>query len=335
MAKVEIGAYKAYTVGNGIRFMLNNRLIKEVEVPPELVQAFKTELGVKTEDAPSHFDQATSPEEQAKVVETDPTPLTAADFEEPVVSELPPIPQAPMQQEVVSQQVAEVFAPPIQEQPVPATAFQPDVHDAMVDGHYTVQPQPPVMNVLPVEQAEPGSIHGASIWDMARAMYERFGVYTVWLKKDPEEGEISPLTGEAMPSYERGIAYQAMKRAVIQGRIDRFDYEAMNQQKRISDVQRQQQMDQMQNPQTLTPNQNADVNNFDHRTSVRGANQFTETLGAIQHVVDPVTGEARSIRGEVPAPETRSNMVSHRHPEEEEPLAEPNLNGVPIIRPNW
>jgi len=172
-------------------------------------------------------------------------------------------------------------------------------------------------------------------------MFDRFGVYTIWLGRYPVDNEISPITGEPMPSYERGVAYTAAKRAFMQGRLTTINYEGLLESKRIADEQGRAIRQGYDQPVVQpTVEQNEAANNFDFRTSVKGANQSEPEIAPLIHVQDAQPGQMVVIRDPnwKPSSRTLNGVQSVNHPEEIEPLVQQPLNmrpGDAIIRPNW
>ena len=144
-----------------------------------------------------------------------------------------------------------------------------------------------------------------------------------------------------MPSYERGVAYTAAKRAFMQGRLTNINYEGLLEAKRVADEQgraiRQGYDQPIPQP---TVEQNEAANNFDFRTSVKGANQSEPEIAPLIHVQDVTTGQMVVIRDPNWKPSNRSlnGAQSVNHPEEVEPMVQQPLNmrpGDAIIRENW
>lgn len=323
MAQQTFGAYSAYTVGNGIRFRLNNKLIKEAEVPREAVEYLKVSLGIPLAHVPTRFEKematATQKIEVQAPVEA-PLPLDSAGYPPlegqtfpaaPIVSEVsaPIIPQLEENQAVIIHQHTEMTENPfLSGAPLDAAINLGRAVEAHINAQAptttiaTDEVSSPVRPDLTAVQV-PGefTLLGASLEDLATAMFERYGIYTVFLGRHPEADEISPLSGERMSNYDRGIAYQAANRALVQGRLRGADYEQM---KAERDQSWQSHLDYQKVSQTYQPPtfaQQRKENTFDYRTSVEGANQ--------------------------------SASVSVTHPEEAEPLVQPGRPGV--IRPNW
>ena len=151
------------------------------------------------------------------------------------------------------------------------------------------------------------SIHTASLQDIAQAMYERFGIYTVYLGQLPQGDEFNPLTGEPFTKYHLGIAYQAAVRAANQGILNYDPEEGRREIDRNRGVNVQDQLE----PIATTMGEGRRTNSFAYRTSVKGMNEQADG--------------------------TSLNGAKSRQPrgDEDEPILEPPLMGKPIIRPDW
>lgn len=332
---VEYGEYSAFKVHNGLRYQRSvggkKGLVKEVTVPEPIRNYFKQALGIPLTNEPTGFDKATAPEQAAQVA---PAPtdipvsfepediqddmLSDEDFLEaeemaaqdaanqlmaPEVQQAPPV---PTQIEVSSPPVAQV---PVAQAPV-VPAFPPAPQGKIVP---VIPPKfPSGLAVTPQQVIEKAndlgfSIFDASLEDLAKAMHERFGVYTVFNRKYPEADEVNPFTGELMTNYERGQAYQAARRTLEQGRLDNVDYAKV---KEGVDQSRQASRDYIASTEhpahIMTAQEHKAVNSFEYRTSVRGGN------------------------------ENPSGMQSRNNPDGSgEPIPEPPLAGKPLIRPHW
>lgn len=182
------------------------------------------------------------------------------------------------------------------------------------------------------------SIHTATLEDIANALYERFGIYSVYLRKMPAADEINPLTGEQFTKYHLGIAYQAAIRAQHSGVFRRAPEQA-----RVAiDANRAAAQDHraafVPLPTTLGEAKKQD--SFAYRTSVRGSSGYGQQSSQGELVnVRGEDGEVRSARLDVdPNVGSPSGMVSVQPDgrfDLDEPLAEPPFRGKKIIRPNW
>jgi hypothetical protein len=164
---------------------------------------------------------------------------------------------------------------------------------------------------------------------------ERFGIYTVYLGRQPETDEVDPYTGEYFTKYQQGVAYQAAIRARNSGILKRNPEDlrkAIDAGKLASQNRRDAFV-----PQPKTMGEARKQDSFGYRTSVRGSSGYGQTTTELVAVEDD-KGNMRSERREV-SPDrqmsTPNGMRSVRHPDEEEPLAEPPSRGQKIIRPDW
>lgn len=185
------------------------------------------------------------------------------------------------------------------------------------------------------EFMESVSIHTADLGDIAQALYERFGIYTVYLKKLPEMDEVNPLTGTQFTKYHQGIAYQAAIYAQNHGILEQ---EPERNRKTLEEGRAASAnfQDTLQ-PVAHTLGDARRANNFDYRTSVRGTQSAPTTR--IEHV----RGEDGQLHA-VQVPVTPNNDGSDNlngakqryDANEEEQIVEPPIFGTqPIIRPNW
>ena len=65
----------------------------------------------------------------------------------------------------------------------------------------------------------PMTVFEATLEQLASEMSTRFGVYTVFLNREPQDGDIHPITSEPMNMYERGLAYKQFVKATMTGRV--------------------------------------------------------------------------------------------------------------------
>ena len=334
MAKVVHGEWAAFHTQGGIRFQHNNKLISEKAVPPEMVSYLKEKLGSVVKEnpvqeqpvqkfaPPSEEEKARlraeslavkpelerSDEEMAAARDT----LTGADFDVPVND--------------AEAQGMEMVAenPELYTQPLDAAGLEPLPRTAEPAGLHPV-PDTDFLDSI--------SIHTASLKDIAEALYNRFGLYTVYLDSLPVGDEINPLTGEPFNKYHLGIAYQAAIRAQNSGILTRdpeMNRKALDQ-GRDASANFQDQF--VPVPQTMGEARRAD--SFDYRTSVRGTQSVPTTV--TEHVVGE-DGVMRAVTREMTAQEqqnyTPNGATSVYDPGEDEPLVRPSM-GKQVIRPNW
>lgn len=345
MGKEVFGEYAAFDSGKGIRYQKNNKLVSESAVPPEVVAYLNNKLNSQPQDA-------AKPE----------PPTPTAKFPRPSEAELAkmreeslkPAPGLELTPEEEAQRAVNPPAPlPVEQPPLEEGDFDPGEYDP------EAQLAPPVEKPIsepdvvehPVEAArrealeetseymEQVSIYTAGIKDIAQALYDRFGVYTIYLNEVPQTDEINPLTGEAFSRYHQGIAYQALvkargsgffnrnpelaARAVTEGRVAHENYQAAAGDPRHTD-------------HSQPTDTNAAPDSFAYRTSP-AANNSPQTH-YISHEPDPVTGEIRAVQRAVPNAAQHSGKVNNSRQRfdanQDEMIVEPQF-GQQVIRPNW
>lgn len=273
MPKANFGEFAAFTTRNQIRYMKDNKMISKDKLPVEVVEYLNKQLAphiVPDEEPVKKFAPPTAEEKERLKKESLEVPEHLRREEE----------TAP-----------EVDSGGFQGTPEPTQPVRPAelVEDEGVNADFL----------------ESVSIHTASISDIAQALYERFGLYTVYLGQFPQSDEINPLTGENFTKYHLGIAYQAAIRAQNQGILDRPAEEgrkALDQGRAASENIQGQFV-----PQAHTFGEARQQNSFDYRTSVRGMNEQ----------VDGLNGADQRFDGD-----------------EDEMVVEPRF-GKQVIRPDW
>jgi len=339
MAKEVFGEFSAYTTPGGIRFMKAGRLQSEASIPPEVVAYLKSKLG---DDTP-------------KVVEQ-PAP-EAPRFPKPTPEQLEAMRlqslQVPPELQMSPDEIA-ARSIPTEENPneVPLTPDDFDMNDeeqvetrteltptqtgdaaALAQTLQRELPSAP----LPENNSdflESVSIHTADLEDIAHALYERFGIYTVYLRELPRPDEVNPLTGVAFTKYHLGIAYQAAIFAQNHGYLDK-DAAAM---RRQMDADRAASAGVQESFQPIahTLGESRRANDFNYRTSVKGTSTIATTR--IEHVMGD-DGELHAVQVPIvqEGRETQSSGAGQRYDaEEDEQIVEPPIFGAkPIIRPNW
>lgn len=285
--KHTFGEYGAFTTKNSIRFQKDNKIVAEKDVPPEVVVFLRKKLDRPVEDSSS------------------PTPPPSPALE----------PIEPMTVEEAAQ------------------ALDESDFDEPVKGDNSDLPDTPDP-VHPVQEArdemsdfvESVSIHTAELADIAEALYERFGIYTVYLQRPPASDEVDPLTGVPFTKYHLGVAYQAAIRARNTGV---FAVNPENHRQAIEDGRKahENRRDQYE-ARPKTQGEAAKMNTFAYRTSVRGTQKKVDK----EIVHTEVDGVTRTERVESPSG-TRTIMPDGRH-DFDEPIAEPQLRKQ-VIRPDW
>lgn len=306
MAKEVFGEYSAFTTKNSVRYQKNNKLVSETELPPEVVAYLNKQLG---------YTKPVAVESPA----LSPTPIPVEQkFPMPTEEE-----KARMREESlrVPENLMRAEALVVQEEPLTDNDF-----DAEVLPDLEVVIEDPMSEFM-----ESVSIHTASLSDMVQAMYERFGIYSVYLARFPVMDEINPLTGEIFTKYHLGIAYQAAIRAQHSGVLTK----APEAGRVLMDEGRAASANFQVDPVLNTMGEARRANNFDFRTSVRGTEAIATT--EIVHELQP-DGSVRAVTRPIENPTlggTVNGAVSRYDAEEDELLVQPNFSGKPVIRPNW
>jgi len=309
MAKISFGEYSAFTTKNNmVRYQKNNKLVSEKVLPPEVVAYLNNKLAETTKfPMPTEEEKARLREESLKVKpelqreDTTPAeaPLTSEDFE-------------------------------------PDGSFNPEPTDEVIEavasqippqlGIVSDTPDPSVVDPDFLEQV---SIHTASIQDIAEALYTRFGIYTVYLGKLPENGDYNPLTAEAFTKYHMGIAYQAAIYAKNKGILNRPAEEG----RKMIDQSRAAHENFSTDPVPQTMGDARRANSFDYRTSVEGTR--TQPTTEIRHERGE-DGQVRAVQVEIPAGQTGefNGAAARFSADDDQLLVEPRF-GKQVIRPNW
>lgn len=324
--KAIFGEYSAFTTRNTVRYMQNSRIVSEKSVPPEVVAYLNKQLGYTPPPAPELPPRTFAPpteeekkklrEESLKVppelqTESSEAPLTPEDFDTPPPAEHASVPKP-------ETEPSEPELPPTQE---------------ILDEETPEHPTEKAVRETKEEMSdfmESVSIHTAPLEEIALALYNRFGLYTVYLNKLPEADEFNPLTGEQFTKYHLGIAYQAAIRAQSHGILERpaeMGRAAIDEGRAAS---QNFQVDPA--PQTMGDARRA--NSFEYRTSPQGTRTVPRTEIVHEKGAD---GQLHAIQREIPEGETGEfNGARARYDaDEEQPLVEPNFSGRPVIRPNW
>ena len=313
MAKAIFGEYAAFDTPGGVRFMHNKKMASEKALPPEVVAFLKSKLA----EAPAE-------------------PKPAPKFPRPSEEELKRMREeslrVPPELQISPEEEAQRALTGVPDNEAP---LQPDDFEAPVEPAVPNQP-----DVVPSETLEPGvdpsflesvSIHTAPIEAIAQALYDRFGIYTVYLRKLPVPDEVNPLTAEPFTKYHQGIAYQAAIAAQNKGVLD----QDLSYHKQIIDQDRNAHQNFrepfVQPPQTMS--EAREQNSYAFRTSAR--NQQTIQT-EIVHEKDPLTGQMRAVQREIPVEEQQRVTHSRYDQDEETQVVEPPIFGTkPIVKPNW
>lgn len=174
------------------------------------------------------------------------------------------------------------------------------------------------------------SIHTASLEDIAVALYERFGIYTVYLNRYPQPDEVNPFTAEPMTNYERGIAYQAALRSEARG-LTRRPPELLK--KQLDDnLEAANNIRKSYAPVPQDLDEAKKLNSFDYRTSVESTHD--NDLPPLEHYTDEY-GVTQVRRSETVNGTSQRNADPDYRDHVDEPIVEPRMGGGQIIRPNW
>lgn len=336
MAKAVHGEYGAFTTKNSVRYQYRNKLISDKAIPPEVVALLNKQLGYTPKEETAKFPRPSEEELARMRVESnevpahllkDEPPLAPEDFEEPADPETPvsdatgtPLPRSDepdnRSERHKREEIESVLLTP--ERAKPELTSQEQV------AHSPLQP------TVDPDFLESVSIHTASIDDMAIALYNRFGLYTVYLNQLPEADEVNPLTGEQFTKYDLGVAYQAGIRAMNKGvprpevgrkTIDEGRAASANFKEAFVPA-----------PTTMGEARRAD--SFEFRTSPQGTRTIPTTEVVHETGAD---GKIHAVQQDIPEGETGqfNGATAVYDAEEEEPLVQPNFSGKPVIRPNW
>lgn len=314
MAKITFGEYSAFTTKNNmVRYQKNNRLVSEKVVPPEVVAYLNKKLAEVTKfPMPTEEEKARLREESLKV-----KPELQRDEEAPSADSTTLEP-ADLEHDGS-------FNPEPTDEVIEAVASEIIGTEVYVDNEGEVKEAP----IVDPDFLESVSIHTASIQDIAEALYTRFGVYTVYLGKLPENGDYNPLTAEAFTKYHMGIAYQAAIYARNKGILNRPAEEG----RKIIDQSRAAHENFAVDPVPQTMGDARRMNSFDYRTSVEGTRNTATT--EIVHVTGE-DGKVHAVQRDIPAGQTGefNGAAARFSADDDQLLVEPRF-GKQVIRPNW
>ena len=179
------------------------------------------------------------------------------------------------------------------------------------------------------------TIYDAPLADIAEALFERFGIYTCYLNRFPNDDEINPFTAAPMTKYEKGVAYQSYVRVMSSGVLNR-DPEAP---KKALDqaIKAHENVEQQFTPAPSTFAEDKQSNSFEYRTSVEGDKDRSLPTKKLIHYQDE-NGETRVAYVDIPEEEhdskngAKSEIVDDMFTSE--PIVQPQF-GKQVIRPNW
>lgn len=124
-----------------------------------------------------------------------------------------------------------------------------------------------------------------SLESLAREIYARFGVYTVFANVAPQIGDIHPFTGKSMNQYQTGLAYQAYRQIEMNGQRDfASDYAQVQAGRAAEEAHAQEIQRRIAEPDFDQPKWQS----FAERTSVAGQNRQSSTR-RVERVNDPIS----------------------------------------------
>lgn len=230
------------------------------------------------------------------------------------------------QAEPVGEVEGEDFLDPTAEDPRETEATEEQIQDALGSADFdemladeglvpTGDKMPSTFEMQLIEQVEDlkaelleketsDTLKTATIFDLAKELYDRYGVYTVFTGAAPRDNDIHPFSGETMTRYEVGLAYQKHNMVMAQGKLNK-DFDAQHQTVEKSRAASREHVAEMNRNRHMTIAEHERRNTFDFRTSVKGQNQSSMSMKRRPN--DPIS---------------------------EEPTKEPNLRGQ-TIRPEW
>lgn len=321
MAKAAFGEYGAFTTKNSVRYQKHNKLVKEDDVPPEVVAYLNKQLNYtpKPKDDGSVPIRVPLPTEEEKRALREaslqvPDHLKGVNTEATEEDQAKPVEPAP---EVVDEPLTEEDFDTSPESDTPPE----EGDEGAVPPHDEPDPQSEFMESV--------SIHTASLEDIVEALYERFGIYTVYRGELPVQDEVNPLTGEAFTKYHLGIAYQAAVKAKATGLLD---IPAEEGRRAIDEGRRAHQEFAVDTPaQNLAEARRQD--SFAYRTSPSSNRKSVRT--EIAHEIG-ADGKMHAVQVEIPEGELgKNNGAQARYDKDEEQMIIQPRMGKPVIRPNW
>ena len=306
--KAVFGEYSAFTTKNNlIRYQKDGKLVSENIVPPDVVAYLSKKLQPKF-PMPSKEELAKMREESLKVKPE----LQREEYEIEAFEAL------------AEEAIDGSFNPPLTDEVIEAVASESIGTETTINN----QGEPVEAPIVNPDFLESVSIHTASIQDIAEALYNRFGVYTVYLNRLPADDEVNPLTGEQFTKYHLGIAYQASIYAQNKGILK--DPSILKKQIDSSrEYSKGWQVDEA--PRTMAEARKA--NSFDYRTSVVATRVEPTTEIVHERGED---GIVRAVQKEIPKGQTGefNGAKGQYDAEQDQVLVEPQF-GKQVIRPNW
>lgn len=302
MGKHTFGEYSAYETPGGLRFQKQNKLIAESKIPTEVATFLRNKFGDDSGKV--------APKEQVEKKFPRPSEEELAKMREESL-------KVPEELQMTPEEIA-ARTPKEEDSPITESDFENVPQD------YTDDELKSAM-MDESDFLETVSIHTAPLKDIAQALYDRFGIYTVYLDTLPQIDDISPVTGNQFTKHHLGLAYQA---ALYAGRHGYPQPETL---KKYVDEGRQAHSDFREkglDPVAQTVRESREANDFRHRTSVRGTKEMPTTR--IEHIRG-TDGIVRAVQIEIPAEERQQSYYDQ---EEDERIVQPGI-GKQVINPNW
>lgn len=165
--------YAATCLAHSVVYRLNGKSVKTAEVPEEVKEQLNATMMVG----------AGAPETQPKLEVVD----EASDITPEMIDNLPdPIQEGEIVQAAKAIEQADEFG-------------------------FSEADAPEIDLSAELEAAEARSVDNVNLRELVKALYERFGVYTVYMNKTPSRSDINPLTGAMMNTLTLGQANQGFR----------------------------------------------------------------------------------------------------------------------------
>ena len=196
--------YGATCLTHSIVFRKDGKAVKTEEVPIEVQQQLYATMlvGVRVPDTSSGREVEIL--EHSKQPPVDRTETPAAILDTPLGNQ--PLYEAsqPLQPEINKV---------LENMPTPQYQSQEEEEDDL--GFSEQAPEVDLMAML--EEAERRSVDAINLKELVNVLYERFGIYTVYLNRTPKLSDINPLTGAVMNQLTLGQANQGFRNAQRMG----------------------------------------------------------------------------------------------------------------------
>lgn len=89
-----------------------------------------------------------------------------------------------------------------------------DIQEPVVNEFGMDDTVPEIDDTAYIQELEQKSIDNASLHDLCEALYKRFGLYTCYLKREPKDTDVHPVTGALMNNFTLGQTRQQYFTAV-------------------------------------------------------------------------------------------------------------------------